>query len=179
MTGSERRSGTALPVPGGLLDRDALAARCREMRARGQRIVFTNGCFDLLHPGHVLYLAEARAMGDALVVGLNADVSVRLLKGAPRPYLRERERAWMLLSLRSVDLVSVFSEETPLELIKAVLPDILVKGGDYRPEEVVGREVVEAHGGSVQIVSFLPGYSSSAMIQRIREGTLPGTPQLP
>jgi D-beta-D-heptose 7-phosphate kinase/D-beta-D-heptose 1-phosphate adenosyltransferase len=139
------------------------------LRARGRKVVFTNGCFDLLHPGHVLYLAEARALGDVLVVGLNSDESARALKGPSRPYVAERDRALLLLGLRSVDYVSIFPEPTPLELIRAVLPDILVKGGDYRPEEVVGREVVEAHAGTVRIMPFHPGFSSSGLIQRIRE----------
>jgi len=163
----------ALPRPLGLLGRAELAERCRERRARGERIVFTNGCFDLIHPGHVLYLAEAATLGDLLVVGLNSDRSVRQLKGGGRPYLGELARAHILLSLRSVDLVSVFDEPTPLELIRAVLPDILAKGGDYRPDEVVGREVVEAHGGSVRIIPFHPGFSSTALIRRIRAGFEP------
>jgi D-beta-D-heptose 7-phosphate kinase/D-beta-D-heptose 1-phosphate adenosyltransferase len=150
------------------MSRDALAERCAELRRAGRRIVFTNGCFDLLHPGHVLYLAEAAACGDVLIVGLNSDASVRGLKGFSRPLLPERARALILLSLRSVDLVSIFDEATPLELIRSVAPDILVKGGDYRPEEVVGREVVEAAGGSVRIVPFHPGYSSSDLVRRIR-----------
>ena len=157
-----------LPCPPGLLERGALAERCAELRRVGRRIVFTNGCFDLIHPGHVLYLADAAAFGDSLIVGLNSDASVRALKGVSRPLLSERARALILLSLRSVDLVSIFDEPTPLELIRSVAPDILVKGGDYRPEEVVGREVVEAHGGSVRIVPFHPGYSSSDLVRRIR-----------
>lgn len=153
--------------PEGLLSRPDLARRCQDLRRRSARIVFTNGCFDLLHAGHVLYLAEARALGDVLVVGLNSDTSVRLLKGPTRPFQDERERALLLLSLRSVDLVSIFPEPTPLELIGAVQPDILAKGGDYRPEEVVGREVVEAAGGEIRIIPFHAGYSSSALIRSI------------
>lgn len=158
-----------VPVPAGLLTRDELSRTCAELRARGTRIVFTNGCFDLLHPGHVLYLREARALGDLLVVGLNSDSSVRALKGPSRPYLDEVSRAVILLGLKSVDLISIFPEPTPLELIRHVLPAILVKGGDYRPEEVVGREVVVAHGGSVRIVPFHPGFSSTGLIERIRK----------
>jgi D-beta-D-heptose 7-phosphate kinase/D-beta-D-heptose 1-phosphate adenosyltransferase len=157
-----------LPALPGLLERADLARRCRELRDLGRRVVFTNGCFDLLHPGHVLYLAEAASLGDVLVIGLNSDQSVRELKGLDRPYLGGRARALILLSLRSVDLVSIFPEPTPLELIRLVRPDILVKGGDYRPEEVVGREVVEAAGGSVRIVPFHPGFSSSDLVRRIR-----------
>jgi rfaE bifunctional protein nucleotidyltransferase chain/domain len=162
-----------LPVPAGLLSRAVLAQRCDELRSQGKRIVFTNGCFDLLHPGHVLYLAEAGAFGDVLVVGLNSDASVRALKGPSRPYLDECARAVILLGLRSVDLVSIFPEPTPLELIRAVGPAILVKGGDYRPEDVVGREVVVAHGGSVRIVPFYSGFSSTSLIERIRGGVDP------
>jgi rfaE bifunctional protein nucleotidyltransferase chain/domain len=156
------------PDPPGLIPRAELGERCRELRSLGRKIVFTNGCFDLLHPGHVLYLAEARALGDCLVVGLNSDRSVQGLKGTGRPYLTERSRALLLLSLRSVDLVSIFGEPTPLELISLVRPDILVKGGDYAPEEVVGLEVVESYGGAVRIVPFQPGFSSTGLVRRIR-----------
>lgn len=158
------------PEIAGLASRSRLGEICRDLRLQGKRLVFTNGCFDLVHPGHVLYLAAAAALGDVLVVGLNSDRSVRALKGPNRPVVDERGRAIVLLGLRSVGLVSVFEEPTPLELIRVVLPDILVKGGDYRPEEVVGREVVEAHGGAVRIVPFHPGYSSSSLVRRIREG---------
>jgi D-beta-D-heptose 7-phosphate kinase/D-beta-D-heptose 1-phosphate adenosyltransferase len=157
----------------GLVSRARIGELCADLHRERKRIVFTNGCFDLVHPGHVLYLAEAAALGDILIVGLNSDLSVHALKGSPRPVVEERGRAIVLLGLRSVSLVSVFDEPTPLELIRVVLPDILVKGGDYRPEEVVGREVVEAHGGSVRIVPFHPGYSSSSLVRRIREGLAP------
>ena len=161
----------------GLVSRDRLAEICNRLHLEGKRIVFTNGCFDLLHPGHVLYLAQAAALGDVLVVGLNSDLSVRALKGPPRPIVDERGRAIVLLGLRSVDLVSVFAEPTPLELIRVVRPDILAKGGDYRPEEVVGREVVEAYGGAVRIVPFHPGYSSSSLVRRAGEGFRPDAGQ--
>lgn len=159
-----------------LLPRESLAARCAEERSAGRRIVFTNGCFDLLHLGHASYLAEARALGDLLVVGVNADAGVRRLKGPDRPLVPERDRALLLLALRSVDLACIFPEDTPLELIRVVRPDILAKGGDYRPEEVVGREVVEAHGGSVRIVPFRPGHSTSRLIERLRDGGGHGPP---
>jgi len=162
-----------LPLPDGLVSRVEAGRLCSEWRALGKRVVFTNGCFDLIHAGHVLYLAETRALGDALVVGVNSDDSIRALKGMPRPYMRELERAWVLLSLRSVDLVCVFPEPTPLELIRVVRPDILAKGGDYKPGNVVGRDVVESYGGSVAIVQFYPGYSSSSLIRRIRGGVDP------
>jgi rfaE bifunctional protein nucleotidyltransferase chain/domain len=162
-----------LPEPTGLLSRADVARRCEDLRSQGKRIVFTNGCFDLIHPGHVLYLAEARSLGDVLVVGLNSDSSVQALKGTSRPYLDERARALMLLALKSVDLVCIFPESTPLELIRATRPAILVKGGDYRPEEVVGREVVAADGGSVRILPFYPGFSSTRLIEKIRGGADP------
>lgn len=133
-------------------------------------LCFTNGCFDLIHPGHVQYLADVRALGDFLVVGLNSDASVARLKGPSRPLQDERARAQVLLGLRSVDAVVRFEEDTPLELIRALQPDLLAKGGDYTPETVVGRDVVEARGGRVAIIPFLPGHSTSAIEARIRSG---------
>ena len=139
-------------------------------RPREGTVVFTNGCFDLLHPGHVEYLHEARLLGDALVVGINTDASVRRLKGAGRPLVDERARAFVLAGLGSVDAVTLFDEDTPRELIAALLPDVLVKGGDYRVEAVVGREEVESAGGRVQIIPFLDGYSTTSLVERIRTG---------
>jgi D-beta-D-heptose 7-phosphate kinase/D-beta-D-heptose 1-phosphate adenosyltransferase len=133
-------------------------------------LCFTNGCFDLLHPGHVNYLEEVRALGDFLVVGLNSDASVARLKGPGRPFQDERARAMVLCALRSVDAVVLFQEDTPLELITALQPDILAKGGDYTAETVVGREVVEARGGRVVLVPFLPGHSTTLIAERIRTG---------
>ena len=133
-------------------------------------LCFTNGCFDLIHPGHVQYLAEARALGDFLVVGLNSDASVARLKGPGRPLQDEAARAAILLGLRSVDAVIRFDEDTPLELIRALQPEVLVKGGDYTPEGVVGREVVEGRGGRLVLIPFLPGHSTSRIEQRIRTG---------
>jgi len=144
--------------------REVLAAR----QERGETIVFTNGCFDLIHPGHVIYLEQARALGDFLVVGLNSDRSVRALKGPGRPILAEVPRAWILSALRAVDMVVLFDEETPLELISQVRPNILCKGGDYRPEEVVGKGVVEEDGGRVEILAFHPGFSTTDLISEIR-----------
>ena len=137
---------------------------------RPARLCFTNGCFDLLHPGHVRYLEDARALGDFLVVGLNSDTSVARLKGVGRPLQDEAARASVLLGLRSVDAVVRFDEDTPLELIKALQPDILAKGGDYTPDTVVGRDVVEARGGRVAIIPFLPGHSTSTIVERILTG---------
>lgn len=137
---------------------------------RPGRLCFTNGCFDLIHPGHVKYLEDARALGDFLVVGLNSDASVARLKGPGRPLQDEEARAAVLLGLRSVDAVVRFDEDTPLELIQALQPDVLVKGGDYTPETVVGREIVERRGGHLVLIPFLPGHSTSRIEQRIRSG---------
>lgn len=145
----------------------------REKR-NGRRIVFTNGCFDLLHPGHIGSLEQARALGDALIVGLNSDASVRKLKGAGRPVLPERERAEILCALECVDAVVIFDEPTPREIISRLLPDVLVKGGDWPGDQIVGREEVEAAGGRVVSIPVVPGYSTTAMLRKIREG-VPGT----
>jgi len=136
-------------------------------RRQGRRIVFTNGCFDLLHPGHIDYLERARALGDALVIGLNDDASVRSLKGPLRPINPLPDRIRMLAALGCVDLIVPFAEETPAKLIAALLPDVLVKGGDYSPDNIVGAREVRAHGGEVIVMPFIGGYSSSALIQRI------------
>jgi rfaE bifunctional protein nucleotidyltransferase chain/domain len=141
----------------------------REKR-NGRRIVFTNGCFDLLHPGHIGSLEQARALGDALVVGLNSDASVRQLKGAGRPVLPERERAEILTALECVDAVVIFDDLTPREVIARLLPDVLVKGGDWPGDQIVGREEVEAAGGRVVSIPVVPGYSTTAILRKIREG---------
>lgn len=138
------------------------------VRAEGRRLVFTNGCFDILHVGHVRYLAEARRLGDALLVAINSDASVRALKGANRPVMSEAERAEILAALSSVDFVTVFDDESPRTLISEVLPDVLVKGGDYRPEEIHGREEVERAGGRVLSLPFVEGASTTGIIERIR-----------
>jgi D-beta-D-heptose 7-phosphate kinase/D-beta-D-heptose 1-phosphate adenosyltransferase len=137
---------------------------------RPKRLCFTNGCFDLIHPGHVQYLAEARDLGDFLVVGLNSDASVARLKGPGRPLQDEEARAAVLLGLRSVDAVIRFTEDTPLQLITALQPDVLVKGGDYTPDSVVGREIVEGRGGKLALIPFLAGHSTSRIEQRILSG---------
>jgi rfaE bifunctional protein nucleotidyltransferase chain/domain len=139
----------------------------------GRRIVFTNGCFDLLHPGHIRSLEQARELGDALVVALNSDASVRQLKGEGRPVIAERERAEILAALESVDAVVIFDAPTPRELIAALLPDVLVKGGDWPGDQIVGREEVEAAGGRVVSIPVVPGYSTTAILRKIREGTGP------
>lgn len=137
---------------------------------RAGKLCFTNGCFDLIHPGHVQYLEDARALGDFLVVGLNSDASVARLKGPSRPLQDEAARARVLLGLRSVDAVVRFEEDTPFELITALQPDILTKGGDYTPDTVVGRDVVETRGGRLVLIPFLPGHSTSAIVARIKSG---------
>jgi D-beta-D-heptose 7-phosphate kinase/D-beta-D-heptose 1-phosphate adenosyltransferase len=141
----------------------------REKR-NGRRVVFTNGCFDLLHPGHIGSLEQARALGDALIVGLNSDASVRQLKGAGRPVLPERERAEILAALECVDAVVIFDALTPREVIARLLPDVLVKGGDWPGDQIVGREEVEAAGGRVVSIPLVPGYSTTAILRKIREG---------
>lgn len=163
------------PALVGLDDLRPLLALLAEERRKGRRVVFTNGCFDLLHPGHVDLLQRARALGDLLVVGLNADASVRRLgKGGARPFQGQAERAFVLAHLAAVDFVACFHEDTPLELIRAVQPDVLVKGGDWPVERIVGREIVQARGGSVHSLPLLPGYSTTALAERIARGCASG-----
>jgi rfaE bifunctional protein nucleotidyltransferase chain/domain len=154
-----------------ILTREAVVTRFgRQARGTGGgTVVFTNGCFDILHRGHVEYLFAARALGDALVVGLNTDASVRRLKGSGRPVVGEDDRAYVLAGLACVDAVTLFDEDTPAALIEALLPDVLVKGGDYAPENVVGRDVVEANGGRLQLIPFVTGRSTTGILERIRE----------
>ena len=142
------------------------------LRAAGARLVFTNGVFDLLHVGHVRYLAQARSLGDALVVAINTDRAVRELKGPARPIFDEAERAEIVAALRSVDYVTIFDDISPRSLIARLLPDVLVKGGDYQLDQIHGREEVEAAGGKVISLPFVNGASTSALIQRIR--VIPG-----
>ncbi|MCK4244040.1 MAG: D-glycero-beta-D-manno-heptose 1-phosphate adenylyltransferase [Candidatus Omnitrophica bacterium] len=139
-----------------------------KLKKKDKKIVFTNGCFDLLHPGHIYYLKAARKKGDILILGLNSDSSVRKLKGKGRPLIPERERAEILSNLECVDYISIFQEETPERLIREISPDILVKGGDYRRKEVVGRKFVEEKGGKVIIIPFLKGYSTTKLIKKIK-----------
>lgn len=156
-------------MPDKLRTRAELAALLAERRARGERIVFTNGCFDLLHVGHTRYLAAARALGDLLVVGVNSDASVRALeKGNDRPIVPEAQRAEVVAALGCVDYVVVFDEPDPGALIAALQPDVLVKGGDWPPEKIVGREVVRARGGLVTAIPLVPGVSTTALVKKIR-----------
>ncbi|MGI8549147.1 MAG: D-glycero-beta-D-manno-heptose 1-phosphate adenylyltransferase [Gemmatimonadaceae bacterium] len=133
------------------------------------RVVFTNGVFDLLHPGHVDILNAARLSGDALVVGLNSDTSVRRLKGATRPVRTQTDRAYVVASLEAVDAVTIFDEDTPLELVRCLSPDVIVKGGDYSEESIVGAAEVRARGGTVVVVPLTPGQSTTSIIERLRE----------
>jgi D-beta-D-heptose 7-phosphate kinase/D-beta-D-heptose 1-phosphate adenosyltransferase len=149
---------------------EALDARVHAWREEGLRVGFTNGCFDILHPGHVRVITEARATCDRLIVGLNSDASVRRLKGPDRPVQNERARAEVLAALEAVDLVAIFEEDTPLNLIARIRPMVLVKGGDYTREQVVGHELVTAQGGEVVLVNILPGFSTTSLVARARQG---------
>jgi D-beta-D-heptose 7-phosphate kinase/D-beta-D-heptose 1-phosphate adenosyltransferase len=150
----------------------ALRRRLATHRRAGRRIVFTNGVFDLLHPGHVRYLRAAKRLGDVLVVGLNGDRSVRrLAKGPERPLVRERDRAEVLAALEMVDYVTVFEQDTPYELIRATRPDVLVKGGDWTVDRIVGADLVLARGGRVRSLPFAPGYSTTALVERMLAAT--------
>jgi D-beta-D-heptose 7-phosphate kinase/D-beta-D-heptose 1-phosphate adenosyltransferase len=152
---------------GRLLDLEELLRTREELRGAGRTVVFTNGVFDILHRGHCEYLAEARNSGDVLIVGMNTDASVRRLKGDTRPIVPERDRAAVLSALASVDYVVLFDEDTPQRLIAALLPDILIKGGDYALEDIVGREEVERAGGRVRTIPLTPGRSSTNIVQTI------------
>lgn len=149
-----------------MLDADGLAAFVRDARAAGKRIVFTNGVFDILHPGHLRYLQAARRHGDVLIVGLNSDASVRRNKGPSRPINPEQERGEVLAALSCVDAVSIFDEDTPADIIRRVQPDVLVKGADWPADQIVGRDTVEAAGGRVVLEPVEQGYSTTAIIEK-------------
>jgi rfaE bifunctional protein nucleotidyltransferase chain/domain len=151
-----------------VLTLDELILRFGRGKRNGRRVVFTNGCFDLLHPGHIQLLEAARSMGDALVVGLNSDDSIRTLKGAGRPVIPEQERAEILANFDCVDAVVVFDELTPQKTVAALLPDILVKGGDWPGNQIIGRQEVEAAGGKVALIDLVEGYSTSEILRKIR-----------
>lgn len=158
----------AIPSPSEkVLSREAFLARFG--RPRDFRVVFTNGCFDILHRGHVEYLHRARMLGDHLVVAVNTDLSVERLKGPGRPVVPQGDRALVLAGLESVTAVTLFNEDTPQELLAALLPDVLVKGGDYSPAQIVGREEVEGAGGEVQVIPFIQGRSTTELISQIQE----------
>ena len=141
------------------------------VRARGGKVVFTNGVFDILHPGHIRYLQEARRLGDALIIGINSDRSARANKGPERPITPEAERAEVLLALEGVDAVAIFDDETPAEIINRIEPDVLVKGADWGPDNIVGRDTVEARGGRVVRMELSPGYSTTELIRKARSGS--------
>ncbi|MEZ5173800.1 MAG: D-glycero-beta-D-manno-heptose 1-phosphate adenylyltransferase [Bacteroidia bacterium] len=138
-------------------------------RLRSQKLVFTNGCFDVLHRGHLAYLAEAASLGNRLIIGLNSDASVTRLKGEGRPVNPFADRAFALASLHVVDAVCGFEEDTPIEIIRAVMPDILVKGGDYNEEQIVGADLVKSAGGRIAIINFTEGYSTTSFLDKIRK----------
>ena len=144
---------------------------CDDLRTRNKSIVFTNGCFDIVHKGHVQYLEQASRLGDCLVVGLNSDESTRVLKGPGRPINRQDSRAFVLAAMGFVDAVVVFDEDTPLELIRALTPDTLVKGGDYKADDVVGGDHVRKHGGRVVILGYLEGFSTTEIESRIKDSS--------
>ena len=167
--GSIRNALAARP-DGKILTRDELVARAATWRMAGKRIVFTNGCYDLLHAGHLSLLSQAAKLGDILVLAINSDASVRRLKGPERPLVPEEDRAAVLAALGFVDAVTIFDEDTPLEVLQSVRPHVLVKGGDYQLDQVVGREFVEANGGRVMLVPLTPEKSTTALVERIRSG---------
>ncbi len=141
----------------------------KELKSQNKKIVFTNGCFDILHSGHVQYLAEAKELGDVLILGLNSDRSVKRLKGNERPINNERERATVLSALCSVSYIVIFEEDTPYMLINHIKPDILVKGGDWKPEEIVGSDIVKSYNGKVKSLSFIAGKSTTEIINKMKE----------
>lgn len=150
-----------------ILSLPSLLSQVALWREAGEKIVFTNGCFDLIHRGHVDYLAKSRDLGDRLIIGLNTDSSVKKLKGQTRPLQDEKTRAMILSSFFFVDAVVLFSEQTPYELIKAIVPDVLVKGADYQPKDIVGYDIVSQHGGCVKTIQFIEGFSTTNIINKI------------
>jgi len=162
----ERMAGQRARGPSRLGD---LVAERRSWRSAGRKVVLTNGCFDLLHAGHLALLEAARREGDVLVVALNSDVSVRGLKGEGRPVVPEGERAEVLLALEAVDRVVLYDEPTPLEVVRALIPDVLVKGADWAADQVVGRDVVEARGGRVILIPVVEGFSTTSLVERLRK----------
>jgi len=156
-----------------VLSRPDVIEECGRLRRDGRRVVFTNGCFDILHRGHVSYLEEAASLGDALVVGINSDESISRLKGPLRPLVGEADRATVIAALRCVALVTIFTEDTPFELIRELMPDVLVKGGDYDPDAaagpgyIVGSDIVRSSGGEVRAINLVPGRSTTGIIERV------------
>ncbi len=151
-----------------ILERDTLRRNIAIWRFKGEKIVFTNGCFDILHAGHIEYLSKAKDLGSVLILGLNTDASVRRIKGENRPVNNEEARAIVLASLQFIDAVVLFDEDTPYELIKLIQPNILVKGSDYRPENIVGSDIVKQNGGKIETIDFVEGYSTTSILNKIR-----------
>ena len=155
---------------GNVVIRSELLQAREQLRREGKKVVFTNGCFDIVHRGHVEYLSKAKALGDVLVVGMNTDASVKHLKGEARPIVCQDDRAMVLAALRAVDYVCLFPEDTPFELIQALVPDILVKGSDWAIDAIVGKDIVEGAGGIVQTIDFVPNRSTTDIIKKIADG---------
>lgn len=158
-----------MPSKEKIIDRKQLEGKVAEWKKDNQKIVFTNGCFDIMHLGHIDYLEKARALGDKLVVGINTDASVKRLKGAARPVVNEYSRARMMAAMEFVDAVTAFEEDTPYELIKAILPDILVKGDDYKIDNIIGSDIVINNGGRVATIALVEGYSTTELIKKIKQ----------
>lgn len=156
-------------APARILSPTKLVVSLKKDKKSGRRVVFTNGCFDILHVGHVRYLTQARSLGDVLVVGLNTDASVQRLKGPTRPVNDQKSRAAVLAHLRSVDYITFFDEPTPLELIEKIIPDVLVKGGDWKKKDIVGSAFVESRGGSVRSLKFVEGFSTTKTIEKLSQ----------
>lgn len=175
---AELTTSAAIVSPEKVLDNEQVLVRIAEWRATGHRIVFTNGCFDILHIGHITLLEQCRQFGDKLVVAINSDASVSCLKGPTRPVVKENDRARVLAALASTDAVTIFDEETPLDLIRRIRPDVLVKGGDYTTATVVGAQDVMSWGGRVEIVSIVPGQSTSSIIARMNQPSSPAPPAI-
>lgn len=152
-----------------IFDTEALAQHCNMWRYSGKKIVFTNGCFDILHHGHLQLIAAAASLGDVLIVALNSDDSVKRLKGAERPVTNQQDRLFQVASLLCVDAVCLFNEDTPAELIQLLKPDVLVKGGDYTIDNIVGADFIMSYGGSVEVIPFVEGYSTSSIIDNIKK----------
>lgn len=158
-----------MKTPHKIAEKNEAVSVVNKWQEQGEKVVFSNGCFDILHLGHIDYLEKARLLGDKLVIGVNTDISVKKLKGVSRPVNNEESRARMLAALSFVDLVILFGEDTPYELIQSIKPDVLVKGDDYLAENIVGAEIVKSRGGEVKTVNLVPGYSTSALIEKIKK----------
>ncbi len=157
---------------GEVISRNDMVKVREQLKREGKKVVFSNGCFDILHRGHIEYLTKAKALGDVLLIGMNTDASVKRLKGPKRPVVGQEDRAFVLAALRVVDYVCLFDEETPYELIQAVVPDVLVKGSDWAIEQIVGKDIVEASGGTVRSIDFVPHQSTTDIIKKIASGAV-------